>query len=242
MKIKVLLLAIICLNGSCKEEEIKDNQLTTKEKKDGWQLLFDGNNFDQWHLYNVGKKTSSWSVKNGELFCNTDTISNNIEHGDLISDKEYQNFEFKFDWKISKAGNSGVFLNVLELDSLPRAWTTGPEYQLLDHQNIGADYLKDSTKWSACLYGFQKQKNPAPLKPQGEWNQSRIIQKNGNIEFYLNGILTAENDFNSAAWKQKVAQSNFKFFPEFGKRAKGHLGLQEWSKGVAFKNLKIKEL
>lgn len=225
---------------SCTEKKAENNELTKQETEEGWKLLFDGKTTDGWHLYNKGKVASSWAVKNGELSCNTDTTG--IEHGDLISDKTYKNFDLKFEWKLSKAGNSGVFVNVVERDTIPTAWASGPEYQLLEHENIGADYLKDSTKWSACLYGFTPYKNPAILKPFGEWNESRIKQTDGEIEFYLNGVLTAEEDFNSESWKAKVAKSNFKYFPLFGKNTSGHIALQEWSKGVAFRNIKVKEL
>lgn len=225
---------------SCSEKKVDNNELTEQEKKDGWTLLFDGKTSDGWHLYNKGKVASSWTVKDGVLACNTDTTG--IEHGDLVSDKVYKNFDLKFEWKISKAGNSGVFVNVVEQDTIPTAWASGPEYQLLEHENIGAAYLKDSTKWSACLYGFAPYKNPVKLKPFGEWNESRIKQIDGKIEFYLNGVLTAEEDFNSESWKAKVARSNFKYFSLFGKNTSGRIALQEWSKGVAFRNIKVKEL
>ncbi|AFK03884.1 protein of unknown function DUF1080 [Emticicia oligotrophica DSM 17448] len=238
---KILFLTIsLGIVMACQEKQTADNQLSDKEKSENWQLLFDGQTTNGWHLYNKGKIASTWMVKNGELYCNTDSVG--VEHGDLISDKSYQNYELKFDWKISKAGNSGVFINVIERDTVPTAWASGPEYQLLEHENIGADYLKDSTKWAACLYGFMPQINQSKPKPAGQWNESRIIQKNGAIEFYLNGQLTAKQDFNSESWKNKVANSGFKYFPLFGKSTSGHIALQEWSKGVAFRNIKIKEL
>ena len=86
------------------------------------------------------------------------------------------------------------------------------------------------------------QKNPSQAKPMGQWNESQIKQNNGKIEFYLNGILTAEQDLNSQAWKDMIAKSGFKYFPLFGKSTKGRIALQDWSKGVSFRNIKIKEM
>ncbi|CAH0996173.1 hypothetical protein EMA8858_02303 [Emticicia aquatica] len=225
---------------SCSNKKIGNNELSEQEEKEGWILLFDGKTTNGWHLYNKAKTPSAWTVKSEELLCNPDTIG--IEHGDLVSDKVYKNFDLKFDWKLSKAGNSGVFINVIEQDTIPTAWASGPEYQLLEHENIGADYLKDSTKWAACLYGFARQKNLVSPKPFGQWNESNIKQINGKIQFYLNGILTAEQDLSADTWKNMVSNSNFKYFPLFGKNTAGHIALQEWSKGVAFRNIKIKEL
>jgi hypothetical protein len=236
----LVVLTLGFMNLSCSEKKVGNNELSDSEIKDGWQLLFDGKTAKGWHLYNKANAPSAWIVKDGELFCNPDTFE--VEHGDLVSDKEYANFELKFDWKITTAGNSGVFINVIERDTIPRAWASGPEYQLLDHEGIGEDYLKDSTKWAACLYGFMPQKNTSKPKSAGQWNESKIVQNNGEIEFYLNGILTAEQDLTSETWKGMVANSGFKYFPLFGKNTKGRIALQDWSKGVSFRNIKIKEM
>ena len=236
----LLILAFAFVNFSCSEKKVGNNELSDSEKKDGWQLLFDGKTAQGWHLYNKANTPSAWIVKDGELFCNPDTFE--VEHGDLVSDKEYANFELKFDWKITTAGNSGVFINVIERDTIPRAWASGPEYQLLDHEGIGKEYLKDSTKWAACLYGFMPQKNVSKPKSAGQWNESRIVQNNGKIAFYLNGMLTAEQDLTSETWKGMVANSGFKYFPLFGKNTQGRIALQDWSKGVSFRNIKIKEM
>lgn len=213
------------------------NRLTEEEQKEGWVLLFDGKTTEGWHLYNEGKTASTWQVKDGELYCNPNDI--HIKHGDLISDKEFQNFDLKFEWKIPEKGNSGVFINVVERPDLNTAWRSGPEYQLLEvtHQ----DY-PNLSKRSGCLYGFGPTLTPVDPNPTGQWNQSEIKQVNGKVQFYLNGVMAVEKDFNSQAWKDSVAVSGFKSFPEFGMHTKGHIALQEWAKGVSFRNIRIKEL
>src|SRR4051812_42816810 len=107
-------IAAICMMlislPSCTSEK-KDNELTDMEKKDGWALLFDGVSTKGWHPYNNDKRTLTWSVNNGELVCGPDV---RFDHIDLVTDKEYKNYELIFDWKINKGGNSGVFIDVLE--------------------------------------------------------------------------------------------------------------------------------
>ena len=227
-----------CLMSSCSSEEGAPNQLTSQEKKDGWQLLFDGSTLKGWHLYNRGDAPSAWIVQNGELYCQP--IFDTTEHGDLVSDQEFENYEFAFEWKISEGGNSGVFINVLEREDIPRAWSSGPEYQLLEKSH--PDYAISPTKRPGALYGLYPPANPVEGKPAGAWNQSLIKQVDGKIEFHLNGVLTAQEDFNSSHWKELVADSGFKTFPEFGKHVQGHIALQDWSKGISFRNLKIKPL
>ncbi|WP_336514164.1 DUF1080 domain-containing protein [Pollutibacter soli] len=221
---------------SCNSGSVLNNQLTDKEKSEGWELLFDGVTSDGWHVYNGSKTTTAWLVKNGELYCSPEDTA---APADLLTDKEFENFDLHFDWKISKGGNSGVFINVVEKPEYPRAWTTGPEYQLLDSAHHDFDQLK---KRSGCLYGFAPQKNPAAQASAGQWNKGRILQQNGKIEFYVNDVLTAIEDFKSQAWTDSVANSGFKNFPQYSKSTKGHIALQDWLNGVSFRNIKIKNL
>ena len=234
---------VICVIGlmisSCTSGKRENNQLTDEEKKDGWVLLFDGNSKNGWHLYNKGAIASIWLVKDGELFCNANNTNDSLEHGDLVSDNVYENFDLQFEWEIAEAGNSGVFINVVERPDIPTAWASGPEYQLLEKSN--QDYAFRS-KRSGSMFGFEPLKDSSETKPIGEWNQSRIKQVNGKVEFYLNGILTAQQDFKSPEWPAMVAQSGFKVFPEYGKQTRGHIALQAWLKGISFRDIKIKHL
>jgi hypothetical protein len=237
LKASLILLSISLGFSSCRPEPSGPNTLSKEEKNEGWILLFDGETTSGWHVYNKGKVASIWHVKDGELIC--DPTNMNLETGDLVSDRTFENFELKFDWKMTEGGNSGVFINVLEREDIPTAWASGPEYQLLE--NSHQDYTNE-VKRPGCLYGFDAQRNPVESFPHGQWNESLIRQVDGKIEFYLNGVLTAEKDLTSPEWQARVNESNFKGFPEFGKRISGHIALQDWAKGVSFRNIKVKVL
>jgi len=224
------------LISACVSNTPGDNQLTEKEKAENWKLLFDGTTTNGWHLYNVNTIGNIWLVKDGVLYCNPNL---DLDHGDLASDDAYSNYDFVFDWKIPEDGNSGVFINVLERKDIATAWASGPEYQLLGDKHPDASV---PNKISGCLFNFGPQLHPAKNKPNGQWNHSEIIQKNGKIKFFLNGVLTVEQDFTTAEWSNTIKQSNFKNYPEFGRYTNGRIVLQDWTKGVSFKNLKIKEL
>ncbi len=222
--------------GTTEPEITQNNQLSTMEKEAGWKLLFDGSTLEGWHVYNQGKAESAWEAVDGELRCNPEKSD---DPADLLTDAQYENFEFVFEWKIEEEGNSGVFINVVEKPEIRTAWASGPEYQLLSNSHVEVDV---PLKKSGCLYNFFPQKNPAQTKSSTEWNTSKIIQIDGKTQFYLNDILTMEVDFKSQAWADTVANSGFKDYPEFGKSTRGHIALQDWAKGIAFRNLKIKEL
>ncbi|WP_316736507.1 DUF1080 domain-containing protein [Pedobacter aquatilis] len=233
----ILSVAIMAsISTAASAQKVTNNLLSENEKNEGFKLLFDGKSTKGWHLYNQGKISSAWLAINGELRCVPGTAA---AHGDLVTDEKFQNYELRFDWKISKEGNSGVFINVLERKDIPTAWASGPEYQLLDSKHY--DYAKE-LKRSGCLYGFSKQLNAPPIVAAGGWNHSIIRQQNGKVQFFLNGVLTAEQDFTTEQWKKAIAATSFSNFPEFGKQTSGQISLQDWNKGVAFKNIKIKNL
>ncbi|HEY2648637.1 MAG TPA: DUF1080 domain-containing protein [Puia sp.] len=224
---------------ACSGHAGEHNMLSDQEKKDGWTLLFDGSTLNGWHVFNKGNIPSAWSADSGNLVCNPH--AKNVKHGDLASDKEYENFDLSFDWKISKAGNSGVFINVQERPELATTFSTGPEYQLLDDKNMDADYLSNRSHKAASIFGvIPNNRNIMPNS--GDWNHSRILQENGKVTFWLNGVETIQADFKSDAWKKLVAAGSMKNFPEFGVATKGHLALQDWTNGISFRDIKIKEL
>lgn len=217
--------------------ESVQNTLTDKEKSEGWSLLFDGKTTQGWHVFQQPDATPAWEVKDGML--TVDLRANKGQHGDLATNQEFDNYELKFEWKTTADGNSGVFINVQEDPEHMVAWQTGPEYQLLGASHVDFEKV---VKRSGCLYGYAPQLTDTNINDVNEWNQSLIKQKDGKVEFYLNGTLTAKVDLGSEDWKSWVAQSGFKAFPDFGAATKGHFVLQEWSSPVWFRNIKVREI
>lgn len=215
------------------------NQLLDVEKEQGWALLFNGHSLNGWHLYNKADSTnlSAWEVRNGTIYCNATDESKVF--GDLVTDKEYQNYELVFEWQMALRGNGGVFINVQESPQFGATYQTGPEYQLLEPAHMDT---KTPTKRPGCLWGISPQATEVEAKPTGQWNTSRIVQNNGRIEFYLNGRLTAKEDFNSIEWRQKISNSGFADNPDFAQMTKGKIALQNWYFDVWFRNMKIREL
>ena len=232
-----LAICILFLPGCSGDKE--QNVLSDQEKKDGWTLLFDGKTMDGWHLFNRGSIPSAWGVDSGRLVCNPH--AKDVKHGDLVTDKVFQDFDLQFDWKISKAGNSGVFINVLERPDLGTTFSTGEEYQLLDDKNVPSEYLANLTHKAASIFGVVPNTTNSVPKP-GEWNHSRILQQNGAVTFWLNDVVTVQVDLKSELWKSLVAASSLSKYREFGVAVNGHLALQDWTNGVAFRNIKIREL
>ena len=240
MKSSLFFAAVISMSLTCSNPVPEPNTMSEKEKSEGWQLLFDGKTTNGWHMFSKPTMKHSWKAVDGELTtASTDTTGT---HGDIVTDAAYENYELVFEWKVAREGNSGVFINVQDDTSYMATWATGPEYQLLDNQNSKPGYLDGGKTGAGALYGLTPIKNQVEPKAAGEWNQSKIVQVNGKISFWLNGVMTAEEQIGSEQWNKMVSESKLAVFPDFGKATKGHIGLQDWAKGVSFRNIKIKTL
>jgi hypothetical protein len=233
----VIFFSIMC--SSCLQKKDRYNSITETEKKEGWQLLFDGKSIKGWHAYNEREIPPVWQVENGELRCIR--IPNNLLHADLVTDSVYENFDLRFEWKIQKAGNSGVMINVQEDPKYAATFFTGPEFQMLDNYNDEV-HRGSLTEIAGCVYGVVPHKGESKPKPFGEWNESRIVQTNGKITFWLNGIITADILINSDDWNDLAAKSPLHTYADFGKLTKGRIALQDHIDEVAFRSIKIKRL
>lgn len=206
------------------------NTLTEAEKKEGWQLLFDGHSANGWHSY-LGNKPEGWEIEDGLL-------STPGNKGDLVTDQEYKNFEISIEWKIEEQGNSGIFYYVVERPKYKSMHQTGPEFQIIDDENYPQE-LTDSQKTGAN--SDVKAPSIFAAKDPGEWNHTRISVNNGQVEHWLNNKKILEYDLNSPEWKELVAKSKFAKF-DYAKVHQGRIGLQDHGGPVVFRNIKIREL
>lgn len=218
--------------NSSKKDEI--NILTQKEKTEGWELLFDGKSTENWKTFNGGDVTG-WKIVDGELH-NSGVGSDH--GGDIITRKQYENFDLYLEWKITPESNSGVFFHVQE--GITNAiYETGPEYQLIDDKGWPTELKLH--QYSGANYAMHIPQN-AKVKPIGEWNTSRIIVKNPHVEHWLNGKKVVEYELWSDEWNSFKAISKWAEMPNYGAAKKGHVGLQDHGGLTIFRNMKIKEI
>ena len=199
-------------------------------------VLFNAQNLEGWHVYNLGNTPSIWTVENGLLTCDP---RNEGEFGDLVTDITFDgDFIFSCDWKVDSGGNSGIFFHVLETESLAAPWMSGIEYQVLDHSDTANHNYGDPMRMSGALYGFQELPEQT-VYHQGDWNHTEVRMQGSSISYFLNGVQTAQMDLHSAEWKSAVADSKFEEYGVFGQPRNGRIGLQAWKGRVQFKNLNL---
>lgn len=210
------------------------NTLTAEEQKAGWKLLFDGKSGAGWHSQNKDTfPTKGWVIENGTL-----RKVAKERGGDLLSEKTYSEFDFKWDWKIAPGGNNGIKYFVTD-----ERGGVGHEYQMLDDatEAEGKDNGVHSTaSFYAVLAPFPNKVKA--LNPAGEWNSSRVYVKGNHVEHWLNGQKVLEYELGSDEVKAGVAKSKFKAVPHFGERVKGHILLTDHNDEATFRSLKILDL
>lgn len=206
-------------------------------QKGKWVKLFDGKTTTGWHSWQESSVNPQWKIEDGAIVL--------AEKGgkDLVTDKEYGDFELELEWKISEGGNSGIIYHVVEDKKYCCPYSTGPEIQILDDEkHPDAKAGKDGNHKSASLYDMLPPSDFTATKPAGEWNKAKIIIKNGHGESWLNGKKLVEFSTIGPEWEKLVANSKFKTWNGFGISQKGKIALQDHGNKVSFKNIRIKEL
>jgi len=218
--------------------ETKHNTLTEEEIAQGWALLFDGETMAGWKEFNKPVKSQSWHVVDG---CIQAKGEGSDLDGYLVTDKEYDNFELSWDWKLSKGGNSGMLYHVVEHPQFEVPYATGPEYQLLDDAN----FLEEVEEWQKLGVDYAMHlpdKSLMKVNPAGKWNNSKIVFDNGHVEHWLNGVKILEFEAWSDDWFERKNSGKWEDYSEYGLARKGVISLQDHGYPASFRNIKIKEL
>ncbi len=222
------------LTGEDSEYDIINinNYLDSMPEEEGFVSMFNGKNLDGWQGL-VGnpitrakmsgqelkrkqeeankKMHENWAVKDN-------TIVFNGSGDNLCSVKKYGDFEMVVDWRITKNGDSGLYLRGT------------PQVQIWDtaRVDVGAQV------GSGGLYNNQKHESK-PLKvadnPIGEWNTFRIRMIGENVTVYLNGELVVDNVPLENYWDRSM--------PIFEKEA---IELQAHGTDLAFRDIYVKEI
>jgi hypothetical protein len=210
------------------------NQLTKKEKKQGWVLLFDGKTSAGWMKANGQPfQEKGWQISNGSL-----TVLESQKGGDIVTVDEYADFELSVDFLLSKTANSGIkyfFTNYTTGGNL------GMEYQVMDDDSASDNKLANHLCGS--LYDiFPPDETIKKTNAIGQWNTAKIISKGKHVEHWLNGIKILEFERGNESYLIAVAKSKYKTVPVFGTVEKGKILLQEHGHEVSFRNIKIRKL
>lgn len=210
------------------------------QARNQWTYLFDGKSVDKLRGYKMTSfPAEAWKVEDGALVAQT-----GVPNIDLVTKESYKNFELALDWKVSVAGNSGVFFYMNEEADQQSGngnspnWLDNFEMQLLDDINFND---KAPIRSAGSLYDLIVPVNKH-LKPVGEYNESRLIVNNNHVEHWLNGDKVVEYEIGSPQLNELISKSKFKNNPKFAKSTDGLIMLQHHGQKVWLKNIKVRRL
>jgi hypothetical protein len=197
------------------------NTLTAEEQAAGWVLLFDGKTMSGWD--DPGAKNpagDAWSIEDGCLKAN----ANPRITEDLFTRDSFSDFELAFEWRISRAGNSGLKYRIQEHRFLvPKPPGSGPErFEQSVERSLGGEAAPRPAHGQDYVIGFEYQliddalasdakfeKHTAgalydmiapaanATRPVGEFNESRLIVRGNHVEHWMNGLKVVDGDLNA---------------------------------------------
>jgi hypothetical protein len=168
----MLLTPFILLRAAAGEKE------GAKEPPKGFTSLFNGKDLSAWKN---ADKQPEWKIEDGSIHYDGSKGAKN-----LVSAKNYKDFELYVDWKITKAGDSGIYLR------------GQPQVQIWDSTVLDGGLKADRNKGSGGLWNNKPGSDgKEPLhnkdKKVGEWNTFYIKMVGSKVSVVLNGALVVDN-------------------------------------------------
>ena len=245
---RIALIICLCSLFACNQTEKKSqekvetqNTVSSKEtpNKEGWTILFDGSSLDNWRGYLSENIYPEWTIQDDVMVFTPGEVGGK----NIITKEKYTNFILSLEWKISEAGNSGIFWGVHEDEKFPEAYMTGPEIQVLDNEKHPDSFVCNGIHKAGSLYdliGYPAE----DIYPAGQWNLCVLeVNQTANLaRVTMNEKTTISFPLHGVEWDKMVDNSKFKDWEGFGKYRTGHIGLQDHSDQVSFRNIKIKKL
>ncbi len=202
----------------------KPFELSDVEKKDGFKVLFDGTNLDQW----TGNK-QSYVVEDGNIVVKPSSGSG----GNLYTKEEFSDFVYRFEFQLTPGANNGIGIRTPMKGD---AAYVGMEIQVLDND---ADIYKKLHvyQYHGSVYGVIAAKR-GYLKPLGEWNEEEIVANGNKIKVTLNGVVIVDGDITDAIKNGTLDKLDHPGL----KNKTGHIAFLGHGDVVRFRNIRIKDL
>lgn len=217
------------------------NQVAPAEAAQGWSLLWDGKTSAGWRRANAATfPAKGWDMADGVLSILPGNRSAK-QGGDIVTEKEFTDFELQFDFQLTPGANSGVKYNVQANLPPGPGQGLGLEYQVLDDaQHPDAKMGHDGNRTVASLYDLIPAAKTKPKVSPGEWHHARIVARGPHVEHWLDGLLVLTYTRGTPEYRAAVAASKFSQQPQFGEWPSGRILIQDHGDRVLYRSIKIR--
>jgi len=209
--------ALVCLLGLVLVAALAA-PVAAADPEAGFVSLFNGTDLEGW-------TGSQYAIEDGNLVCTAEG------GGMMLTEKEYSDFVFRFEFKLEPGGNNGVGIRA-PLEGNPAY--DGMELQILDdsapeYANLRPEQYHGSIyDVVACQRGSQK--------PVGEWNTQEVFAMGPHIKVTLNGTVIVDADLTTITDEEVLKRHPGLMRPS------GHLGFMGHGSRIEFRNLRILDL
>lgn len=210
--------------GTVRDVETAPAPLTDAEVAAGWTSLMDEGS---WRAFSGADLPEGWRF-DGE------TITRTAKAGDIVTRELFGDFELRFQWKTTIAGNSGVKYRIGADAKQP----IGPEYQLLDHWSE----VENPKHRAGAIYDVIGVEPGTSAGVWGEYHDARIVARGARLEHWLDGVLVASADTSSKDWAEAIQNSKFKAVAGFAAAGPGRILLQDHGDEVWIRGLRVRRL
>jgi len=222
-----LFAAVICTLACCSVSMAADNQLTKQEQQDGWELLFNGTDYDGWKCNN-GNEIASDVVDNAmQPYKSGGYI--------IIYDKQFGDFVLKCEVKMPESCNSGIFFRV---ENPVDPVNTGFEAQIATGNGTGCHDF-------GAIYDLVPTTKNASKGP-GQWDSVEIQCEGAEFSVKVNGELVCQMNADELDQPgERAIAGDHKYKLNGKSRAvkdfarAGYLGFQDHGHPVWYKNVKV---
>lgn len=214
--------------------------LSAVERAQGWTPLTGPDGAKHWRGYRrEAFPASGWTLSEGVL-----THQAGGGGGDIITRQQFGDFDLTLQYRTAPRANSGIIYRVAERGDY--TWQTGPEFQVLDDH--GHNLAGDHPHSAGAMYDLFAPSAGKLVRPAGEWNDARVVIRNGVIQHWLNGLKIVEvrafddDGAPTPEWTDAIKRSKFAQMQGFGVQPRGHIALQDHGDEVSFRNVRVRDL
>jgi hypothetical protein len=158
--------------------------LAITQAEDGWTSLFDGGSLDGWVQRNG---TATFRVEDG---CIVGKTSEGSPNSFLCTEKDYGDFELKFEVLVDDALNSGVQIRSASKPDFKNGRVHGPQVEIAVNGSAGYIYGEALDTGWLC----ENRTDPAAKAAfkKAQWNQFRVLAVGKSIKTWVNGVPVAD--------------------------------------------------